>query len=372
MTIRFRALAAVAAFATVVGAPAQAQEIPVAAILTLTGPTAFAGVPSNNGLRLAIEEANKSGFLGKARIKLIEGDYGGDKGQLISLANQAIKRDKVVLAFGPSTSVDAIAVAPVFNDNKTPMFSVPTLNAILDTGPWSFKFQQAQSVQLPLLGKYVIEKTPVRKVAIVYDRTNDGMIDAMKLFRDEYKAGGGAVTTEEAVVSNESNFVPLVTKIMAQDVDAIFFSTYAEQTANLMVQLRQAGLPSKVRFFGSISLASPRLVAIAGKAAEGTVLISDYVAGVDRNKAFEAAYKARYSVEADPWAAVGYSMGQVALRAIKDAGPNPDQQKVRDALMKVRDVPVPVGNGLWNHNERKPAYGVVMLQVKDGKFVPAP
>lgn len=373
MTVRFdvlKATAVLSAFA--LNGLAQAQEIPVAAIFSQSGPTAFAGVPVSNGVRLAIEQANQSGYLGAARIKLIEGDYAGEKGQAISLANQAIKRDKVLMAFGPNTTPDAVAAAPVFNDGKTVMFALATANALLDTGPWVFKSQQSAEDQLPQLGKYVIDKTNVRKIAIVYDRTNDGMIGQKNFFRDAYKAGGGVVTSEEGVASNESNFLPLVTKIMSQGVDGVFFSTYVEQTGNLMVQLRQAGLPNKVRFFGQTTQASTKLLGIAGDAAEGTVAISEYVAGQERNKAFEAAYKARFKADPDPWAAIGYSMGQIGLRAIKDAGPNPDQQKVRDAFAKLRDVPIVAGTGTWSLNDRRPAYAPVMLQVKGGKFVAAP
>lgn len=372
MTIRFNSFQAVAALAAIAAAAStQAQEIPVAAIFSQTGPTAFAGVPVSNGVRLAIEHANASGYLGKAKIKLIESDYAGDKGQAISLANQAIKRDKVVMAFGPNTTPDAVAAAPVFNENKTPMFALATANALLDTGPWVFKSQQAADDQLPQLGRYVIEKTPVRKIAIVYDRTNEAMMAQKNFFRDAYKAGGGVVTSEEGVDSKESNFLPLVTKILSQGVDGVFFSTYVEQTGNIMVQLRQAGLSPKVRFIGQTTQASPKLIAIAGKAAEGTVAISEFVSGQEKNKAFEAAYKARFKTEADPWAAIGYSMGQIGLQAIKDAGPNPDQQKVRDAFMKLRNVPIVAGAGTWSHKDRRPDYAPVMLQVKDSKLVAA-
>jgi branched-chain amino acid transport system substrate-binding protein len=252
------------------------------------------------------------------------------------------------------------------------MFSLATSNGILDTGPWSFKFQQSAQDQFPLLGKHVLEKTPIRKMAIVYDRTNEGQMDQKNVFREAFKAGGGTVVMEESVGSNDTNFAPLVTKILSLDVDAVFLSLYAEQGGNLMVQMRQAGLPAKVRFIGNTAIASPRVLAIAGKAAEGTLVMSEYITGIPRNKSFEAAYKARYNIEPDSWAAGGYAMGQIGVRALKDAGPNPTPEKVRNAFMNIRDVPVPVGSGVWNHKDRKPSFGAVILVVADGKFVVAP
>ncbi|AJG22458.1 ABC transporter substrate-binding protein [Cupriavidus basilensis] len=342
-------------------------------IQSVTGAAAFAGASYQNGIRLAVDEANRKGVLGSARIKLIERDNASDKGQAINLANQAIDRERVVLSLGPSATSDSVGAAPVFNDKRTPMMSMASSDAIIAPGPWVFKFQQSATDISPRMAKYVLEKTPVRKVAMVYDRGNEALIEYKNYFRDPFKAGGGTVVAEEAVVTSDTNFLPLVTKLKAMDLDAVYLATYSEQSANIILQLRQAGLPEKVRFIGTIALVTPRFLNIVGKAAEGTLAVSEFVNGMDRplNKAFEAAYKARYNAEPDGWAATGYSSVQVALAALRNAGANPDRQKVRDALMTVRDVPVVVGSGSWNHSDRRPRYGSVVLVVKDGKFVQA-
>lgn len=370
LSLRLASLAALAACAV---AQAQAQEIPIMSIQSVTGAAAFAGASYQNGIRLAVDEANRKGVLGSARIKLIERDNASDKGQAINLANQAIDRERVVLSLGPSATSDSVGAAPVFNDKRTPMMSMASSDAIIAPGPWVFKFQQSATDISPRMAKYVLEKTPVRKVAMVYDRGNEALIEYKNYFRDPFKAGGGTVVAEEAVVTSDTNFLPLVTKLKAMDLDAVYLATYSEQSANIILQLRQAGLPEKVRFIGTIALVTPRFLNIVGKAAEGTLAVSEFVNGMDRplNKAFEAAYKARYNAEPDGWAATGYSSVQVALAALRNAGANPDRQKVRDALMTVRDVPVVVGSGSWNHSDRRPRYGSIVLVVKDGKFVQA-
>lgn len=79
---------------------AQAREIPIMSIQSVTGAAAFAGVSYRNGIRLAADEANRKGVLGSARIKLIERDNASDKGQAINLANAATDRERVVLTLG--------------------------------------------------------------------------------------------------------------------------------------------------------------------------------------------------------------------------------------------------------------------------------
>ncbi len=353
------------------GAAAQAQDIPVVSIQSVTGTAAFSGVHYKNAIRLAIDEVNAKGGVNGQKINLIERDNASDKGQAINLSNQAIDRDQAVLVLGPTTTADAVAVAPIFNDKKAPFLSFATSEAILKAGPWSLKMQQAPAAISPLMAKYVLEKTPIRKVALVFDRTNEGLIEYKNFFRDPFKAGGGTITTEEAVVSSDSNFQPLATKLKAQEVDGVYLGVYTEQAANIITQLTQAGLGDKVRYLGPITLASAKFISIAGKAGEGTVTVSDYVSGLDRplNKSFEAAFQDRYGAAPDAWGASGYTLAQVAIATLKEAGPNPTREKVRDAYLKLRDVPIVSGGGAWNQADRKPQFGAVVQVVKDGKLV---
>ena len=235
-------------------------------------------------------------------------------------------------------------------------------------------FQMGRATQEAGQEDIVPSESRLRRMAILYNDANEAMIENAKLFGTLFKADGGTVITEEACNEKETNFLPLVTKLASMNLDGIYFSIYAEQSANIMIQLRQGGLPANVRFFGEQGLASPRLVEIGGKATEGVVVPGQFMAGVDRplNKHFEAAYMARYKTKPAFFEAIGYSCGLVALKAIKDAMPNLTRENVRNALEKIRDVPVVVGNGLWNHKERNGNYGVVVTEVKDGKFVVAP
>lgn len=88
------------------------------------------------------------------------------------------------------------------------------------------------------------------------------------------------------------------------------------------------------------------------------------------NLAFVKAYKARYNATPDNWAGMGYALGTVAVQAVRNAGPNSDRTKGRDALAKLNKVPMVLGNGTWSMDEkRNPSYGGVLLQAKDGNFV---
>jgi branched-chain amino acid transport system substrate-binding protein len=192
--------------------------------------------------------------------------------------------------------------------------------------------------------------------------------------RDGVKAAGGQVVAEEAIQASDSNFLPLATKIAAQNPDAVFVAAPAELSANFFIQLLQAGVSPKTRFLGPASLASQGFIKAGGKAVENAYIVADYAATSANpvNAAFTAAYKARYGVAPDNWAAMGYSTALIGLNALRAAGPNPTREKVRAELAKSNKVPVVIGDGLWTLDAtRQPSYGAAILQVKNGTFVSA-
>jgi len=369
------ATAASLALTSFAAPPATAEELAVGVFNATTGTFAFGGVPIQNGMRLALEEANQKGLPGGNKIKIVEGDTAADKAQAITLANQFGRRDRVLMIMGPTNSFEAIAAGPVVNELQVPMFAIGSSNALLAAGPWSFKVQ-AQAVDIMgFLAKYVAEKSGIKKIALVFDQGSDGIIEQKNAFRDAVKAGGVAIDSENGILTSEANFLALATKLASSDVDGIYVGAPPEITANLAIQLRQAGLPAKVRIVGPSSLASQKYMKTGGSAVEGSIIIADYSVNSANplNAAFVAAYKARYKETPDNWAAMGYTLAQIGVQAIRNAGPSPDRAKVRAELEKINNVPVVMGNGMWvKDKERHPTYGGVMLTVKGGELALLP
>jgi branched-chain amino acid transport system substrate-binding protein len=355
--------------------PAAAQELPVGIFNATTGTFAFGGVPIQNGMRLALEEANQKGLPGGAKFKILEGDTAADKAQAINLANQFGRRDRVLMIMGPTNSFEAMAAGPVINDLQVPMFAIGSSNGILATGPWAFKVQAQAADIMGYLAKYVAEKTDIKKIALVFDQGSDGIIEQKNAFRDAVKAGGVAIVSDNGIQTSESNFLALATKLASQDIDAIYVGAPPEITANLAIQLRQAGLPAKVRIVGPSSLATPKYIKTGGSAVEGSIMIADYSVNSPNplNAAFVAAYKTKYKDVPDNWAAMGYTLAQIGVQAVRNAGPNPDRARIRAELEKINNVPVVIGNGIWIKDaERHPSYGGVMLVVKNGELAILP
>ena len=253
-----------------------------------------------------------------------------------------------------------------------PILAIGSSPGILATGPWAFKIQATPTDIMGFLGKLASEKLGVKRVVLLHDQSSDGYIGQKNALADYFTKAGVTIAADEKFISSDSNFLALATKVATTPTDAIFIAAPAEVSANLILQIRQAGLESKVKFIGPSTLGSAGFIKAGGKAVEGTYFVSDYSPSnpSPMNQAFVKAYQAKYKAAPDNWAGMGYALGQVAVQAVKNAGPNPDRTKIRDELAKLNKVPMVLGNGTWSVDAgRNPSYGGVLLQVKGGEFV---
>jgi branched-chain amino acid transport system substrate-binding protein len=357
-------------------APAYGQEYTIAAELALTGTYAWVGVPSQEGLLVGLDEVNASGMLGAGKIKLLIEDTGSEKAQAITLINRFQARENVLMVLGPSSSSEGVAIAPVANDLKIPLLTTTAVSdAINKSGMWAFKTPSSPSVIIGEVAKYAVENLRVKSVALVWGRDNDGQVGQKNAALAYFKGHSVNVVAEESVLTTDTDFLALLTKIMAQNPDGIFLALTAEQGASFIIQARQGGIEPRVRFIGVPNMGAEQFITIGGKAVEGSVFVADYFPNLQapENQRFVAEYRKRYNRLPDNGAALGYTAIKLAATAIKAAGPQPTRDKIRAALAKIKGQKVILGRGDFSYDENRGAlYGAVILAVKNGKIVPAP
>ena len=370
----FKRLAVMAAIALASQA-ALAADRKVVILQALTGGAAFVGVPASEGMKFAAEEMNAKNFLGNGDKIVVEvADSASARPQAMAAVTRYAADPNVLVILGPTTAVESIPSAGVANDAKIPMKAMTNAVGLLDAGPWGFISAQPPVITMPQLGDYAIDVAKVKACATIRFTDNEAYVDLERFFVEHTQKRGMKFVDRTGIKQADSDFSTIATRIVAAEPDCVVFFTLGPNAANLAIQLKQAGLPAKVKLIGQTGLSSPQLVAIGGAAVEGLVFNSDWTPGgnTPAAKAFAAAYLAKTGKEADNWAALGYSYMQVVGTAIKAASPNPTREKIRDAMAKTKDVPVVVGTGKYSYVNRIPTYGSTFLMVKDGKFVAAP
>lgn len=374
MKFKLKALTLLLAGAAISPLSAVAAEFTIASIKALTGPLAFVGVPEANAVKMAVDELNAANYLGAGNsIKLVSNDDQNDRAQITTLLTRAAKVDNALIVLGGANSVLMIAVAPMLNELQIPMFATAQTAAPLAASKWYLKVTASSEIQVAPLAQYAVDKVKPQRLAAIWGRDNDGHINNMKAFMGPLAAKGVKPIAEETILISDTDFGALATKIAAAKPDSIWLGANAAQAANLVIQLKQAGVAPNVTFFGTAGLGADYLK-IGGKAVENTYFSIDFndQSTAPLNAKFRENYKKRFNTEPDNWAAVGYSETLLAARAIKDSMPNPTREKVLDAIMKMRDADVVLGNGKWTQKaDRIPDYGPAVMVIRNNKPVPA-
>ena len=369
----FRNLAVLASLA-LASAALLAADRKIVILQALTGGASFVGVGTAEGMKMAADDLNARNFLGGGdKIVYEVVDSASARPQAMAAVTRYAGDPSVLYILGPTTAVEAIPSAGVANEAKIPMQALTNAVGLLTAGPWGFISTQPPFITMPQLGDYAMDVVKVKSCATVRFTDNEAYVDQERNFVEHTQKRGMVFVDRSGIKQVETDFTAIATRIVAAKPDCVMLFTLGPTAANVVIQLKQAGLPANVKLIGNTGLSSPQLITIGGAAIEGLSFNSDWTPGGNTAaaQAFAKAYQARTGKEADQWAALGYSLMTVAATAIKAASPNPTREKIRDALTKTKDVPVVVGNGKYSLVDRIPNYGSTFLMVKDGKFVPA-
>ena len=320
---------------------AVAADIKIGAAEALTGPAAKYGVAIKNGFTLAVDEINAKGGINGNKIALIVEDEQGKKEEAITVFKKLIFQDKVVMLFGPTLSNSAFAADPIANAAKIVAFGTSnTADGITAIGPHVFRNSVMESDVLPVTTRAAIKHFSLKKVAVIYGNDDAFTKNGYDVFKSTLESQKIQVTDTETYAKGDVDFKAQLTKIKATNPDAIVCSCLAEEAANIILQTRTLGM--KQPFIGGNGFNSPKLFEIAKDAADNTIMGSPWSAenSAPANKAFIAAYKAKFNAEPDQFAAQAFDAMHIAAEALKKAkltgSLEKDREAVREALPGVK------------------------------------
>lgn len=298
--------------------PALAAEIKVGIMVPTTGSEATYGKDMENAIKMAVEEINAQGGVLGQKIVTTTGDAACDPQQAASAANKLVSED-VVAVVGGYCSGATLPTLKIYGDAGIPIV-IPAANStkLIAANPGvGFQINSTGFDQVATAVELFQEKG-VKKLAIVHQ--GDGYSeDLARLTREKWSAMGNTVAAYEVVNKGEQDHGSLVTSIKASGADSVFWTAYYADGALLIKQLRQAG------FRGLIAVGdgsnSPKLMEIAGRAAEGVFCFSNPTAEyLPTAKAFTANYKKAFNQDPGPYSTLSYDGMNLLADAIKRAG----------------------------------------------------
>ncbi|GGJ42290.1 urea ABC transporter substrate-binding protein [Deinococcus roseus] len=349
-------------------AGAQAEDVKVGVLHSLTGTMAISEITVKNATLLAIEEINKKGgVMGKTIASVIE-DGASEPATFAQKAQKLIEQDKVSTVFGGWTSASRKAMLPVFErlDN---LLWYPVQFEGNECSP-NIMYSGAQPNQqiLPAFD-WAVEKGFKKYFLVgsdyVFPRTAN-LIVKKHIENDKL-----TLTGEEYVPLGGTDFSSVINKIKAGGPAIIFNTINGDSNVAFFKQLAAAGLTAKDYPVMSFSIAEQEAKAIGPKLLEGSYAAWNYFMSLPNtsNKAFIKAYAAKYGKEqliTDPMihGYVDVYIWKAAVEKAKSFEPD----KVRKAAVSIKEITTPMGKIKFDANQSLYQTAYVGQLKADGQF----
>lgn len=331
-------LAVAVSLASGAGASAQ-EEIKIGAIGSLSGGGTAWGLAVQRGVTLAIDEVVKSGGLkvgGKSylpKLYMYDDQYSATGGR--TAAERLVNLDKVKYIIGPVGSPPVLATVAVTTPAKVVLLSNGFAPAILKNeakSPYNFRVMNSNVEFAPAMVKWLRANHPtIKKVGLIAPNDAVGQAVIPTLVK-EYKANGIEVWLE-MYDRGTKEFTPLITRMMAQNVDLFDLNSNAPgEAALLLKQARQAGYKNMIWQVGGPSV--DEIISVGGALAEGFLSYETFDFSSPQSQQFQKAYRAKWDGIINAQTPGWYNAAKILFKAIETAG-SLEVDPVRDALNKI-------------------------------------
>ena len=351
------------------GGQAQNKTVAIGYQAPLSGENAQYGVQFRNSAALAVDQFNKSGKLPGVTIVLKFEDSKGDAKEGVNLARKFSDDATIVAAIGDFNSTVSMASGQVYAQTKLAQLSQTASHPdFVKISPYQFRNITTMDYESPLVAKWALGNG-AKKIAVVAIQNDWGQTAAAN-FVGAVKTNGGVITDTEYFNPGTRDFRSIITKFSRSQPDAIFLAAFYEDGSAFLQQKTQMGI--KQAIYGTSSLSDPKLLELAGPAANNMYSTTTFLAdSPEANvQAYVKSYEARYNGKPQMFAAQAVDATNIVLRAIVAAGgANATRAKVRDALAKTRNFPGVTGITTFDPETREPAKTLTKLQIQNGKYV---
>jgi branched-chain amino acid transport system substrate-binding protein len=363
-----------------------AEPIRIGVSGPFTGGSSPMGLSMRDGIRLAAAEINaRGGVLGRP-IQLVERDDEARNERGAQIAQELIRKEKVVAGLGIVNTGVALASQHFYQEARIPMVtsvatgSVVTRQFLPPQHPDNYVFRVSanDTIQAAMIVEEAVERRKLRKVAILADSTNYGQLGREDLEKTLEKKGVRPVAVEKFNIG-DIDMTRQLQRARSAGAEAVL--TYGigpelAQIANGMVKLGW-----QVPLIGSWPLSMSNFIDNAGPNGEGARMPQTFIQEPDtpKRRAFIEAYQKARQVERMPVpsaAAQGYDSMYLLAAAINQAG-SLHGPKVREALEglkeKVEGV-VMTYERPFSRTDHEAIHGrgeVVMGEVRGGRVVHA-
>ncbi|MDN8008570.1 branched-chain amino acid ABC transporter substrate-binding protein [Burkholderia multivorans] len=327
MTFRLRLLSAAALTVANLALPtgaAHAQEaiVKVGVAVPLTGGGAAYGKDIENGVRMAVDEANAARTtIGGKPVKFVIASQDDQSDPRIGVqAAQQLADGQVAVVIGHFNSGTTLPASKIYAKAGIPMITPSATNPDITRAGLGtvYRVIATDTQNAGNAGAYAASITKAKRIAIIDDRTAFGQGEADE-FEKAVKANGGTIVAREFTNDKAVDFSAQLTKIKSVNADLVFFGGLDAQSAMLVKRMRQLGI--RAQFLAGGGVMTANFIKLAGSAAEGAAVweYGQPLSRLAKGKLFETKFKQKYGVDMLAYAPFAYDATWIAINAMQKA-----------------------------------------------------
>ncbi|VTY30394.1 Leucine-, isoleucine-, valine-, threonine-, and alanine-binding protein [Xylophilus ampelinus] len=334
--MKLKTVAAAIAFgAASIATWAQQPPVKIAAVYAITGPVAPYGVPQQKAVQMRAEQINERGGWKGRKVEVIFYDTEGNGNKAVQLVRKAIETDKVDLILGPSTTGEALAVAPIANSSQVPMITHSGAQSVVDPAtPYVFQTAQYDRVGVPVVLKE-FQKKGFKKIALLSSTDGFGQ-SGLTLFK-EMTPKYGMTLVNEQFDRQDTDMTAQVLRAKQSNADVLLVWSTFPAPAIILRNAKAMGYGKPI--YNSFAMASQEFLKQSGPASENTFVMT---AAMLMPAALPDSHPNKSVIMKD------YNTFQARFKE----APNPSAQHAMDAMAIVDAAVARIGGTIDRHSLR--------------------
>src|SRR6266436_4784356 len=310
----------------------------------LTGQAGSYGTRSIHGAELAAKHLNDAGGFtdtcgNQYTIKLSVWDMANSREQAIAGLRKAADDHTVLAVLGSTPSTGFAAMEPVAGQVKMPIIATGSAVPIKKWNPYAFRVTIATPVAAPHFLKVLKEKFNPKRVAVLYDITQDALRAEAELIRDLAPKIGYELVAFEAFRVNDADFRAQLTTIKGTTPEWLGVYAANPEGSKIVNQMDELELLSKVHIFSGYGVfQDPTYWDLSNGKIKGGVnwaVAFDLKSPDPQMQKVVSDYRT-FPEEPTIYSVYGYQALQAAVDAVKRACTHTDREKFRDALAQTK------------------------------------
>ena len=306
----------------------------------LTGPIEFYGTQALGGVKLAVEEVNRTGGVNGKQIKLISFDSMGDAKESLVMASKLVASD-VCAVIGEPTSGSFLSSRSAYDRHSVPVISPgATAEGVTEGLDYVFRTTLQDSTGAPYLVDYLIDKKGHKNYAIIINTADSYSVSLGDLFRQQLKKRNANIVADARIFGQPTDVSNELKSLRGKDIDAVIYSGFHPEGAVILKEMERQGIDAIL--VGADGLQQTGLTPLVGDLALGAIYYSGFSPNLDSDlvRTFNQ-MTSQLNLVSDVLIAQAYDTANIIFSVMKKTGVtncSPESRnKIKSGLSKVRN-----------------------------------